>query len=163
MKNYIIAFLAICVVVVLSFVYKHSQNQVLVEFPIEHTLENGKNREPRLFLFIFFSRHNCPTCLEAIEVLNALPPQFVVTGIVPDEELENETDVRNTTGAAFKLISAKGTYKRFLPHYTPTIFGVAGNGKILFVLPGTAGAKAYLYDFLTNFYGKCIELLLPVQ
>lgn len=26
------------------------------------------------------------SCLEAIEVLNELPPQFVVTGIVPGEE-----------------------------------------------------------------------------
>ncbi len=87
----------------------------------------------------------------------------MVTGIVPDEELENETDVRNTTGATFKLVGTKGTYKRFVPHYTPTIFGVSRNGKILFVLPGVAGAKTYLYDFLTNFYGKSIELLLPAQ
>jgi len=163
MKNYIIAFLAICVVVVLSFMYKNAQHPVLSEFPMEHTLKNVKNQEPRLFLFIFFSRHNCHTCLDAIEVLNVLPPQFVVTGIVPGEELENETDVRDTTGATFKLVNGKDVYKRFMPHYTPTIYGVNSAGKILFVLPGVAGAKSYLYDFLTNFYGKCIELLLPVQ
>ena len=161
MRNYIITFLAICVVVVLSFMYKNSQAPVLGEFPMEHILKNEKNQEPRLFLFIFFSKHNCPTCMEAIEVLNGLPPQFMVTGIVPGDELENETDLRNTTGATFKLVSFKRSYNRFIPHYTPTIFGVAGNGKILFVLPGVAGAKSYLYDFLTNFYGKCIELLFP--
>ena len=163
MKNYVIAFLAICVVVILSFMYKNSQKQVLGEFPMEHIQKTRNNKEPRLFLFIFFSRHNCPTCLEAIEVLNELPPQFVVTGIVPGEELENETDIRNTTGATFKLTGMKRGYKRFMPHYTPTIYGVNRTGKILFVFPGATGAKAYLYDFLTNFYGKCIELLLPAR
>ncbi len=161
MKNYIIAFLAICVVTVLSFMYKNFQNPALGEFPMEDTLKEVGDQKPRLFLFIFFSRQNCHTCLEAIEVLNELPPQFVVTGIVPGEELENETDVRSTTGATFKLVVGTGGYKRFMPHYTPTIYGVNGTGKILFALPGVPGAKAYLYDFLTNFYGKCIELLLP--
>jgi len=163
MKNYVIAFLAICVVVALSFMFKNFHNPILDEFPMGHTLKTGNNEEPRLFLFIFFSRHNCPTCLEAIEVLNELPPQFVVTGIVPGEELEDETDVRNTTGATFKLTGMKRVYNRFMPHYTPTIYGVNRTGKILFVFPGATGAKAYLYDFLTNFYGKCIDLLLPTR
>jgi len=123
MRNYIIVFLAICFVVVLSFMYKNSQNPVLGEFPMEHTLKNEMNQEPRLFLFIFFSQHNCHTCLEAIEVLNGLPPQFVVIGIVPGAELKNETDLRNTTGATFKLFVLQGVYKRFMPHYTLTIYG----------------------------------------
>jgi len=41
MKNYVIAFLAICVVVALSFMYKNFQHPVLDEFPMNHTLKTG--------------------------------------------------------------------------------------------------------------------------
>ena len=41
MKNYVIAFLAICVVVALSFMFKNSQNPILDEFPMDHTLKTG--------------------------------------------------------------------------------------------------------------------------
>jgi hypothetical protein len=75
--------------------------------------------------------------------------------------LKNEVDLRNTTGAAFNLTSIKESYKKFIPHYKPTILGVEGSGKILFVLPGVPGEKEYLYNFLTNFYGKSLELLIP--
>ncbi|MCP5105252.1 MAG: hypothetical protein GY950_17825 [bacterium] len=104
---------------------------------------------------------NCPNCLEAIHVLNELPPQFVVTGIVPGEELKNEKELRQTTGAVFKLTGIKQSHRKFVPHYTPTIYGTARNGNILFVLPGVPGQEKYLADFLVNFYGKSIERLIP--
>jgi len=85
----------------------------------------------------------------------------VVTGIVPTSELKNETELRQISGATFNLIAYKSFYKKFNPNYTPAIFGVGSNGKILFVLPGVPGEKEYLYNFLSNFYGKSIELLLP--
>jgi len=159
-KNYIIGVLSLCIVVLLSFMYKDSKTPLLEKFPVENKPAEISSGEPTLYLYIFFSKHNCPSCLEAVQVLNELPPPFVVTGIVPAEELKNETGLRRTTGAAFNLISSKERHKKFTPNYTPAIFGVAGNGKILFVLPGVPGEKKYLYNFLVNFYGKSSDLLI---
>ena len=76
-------------------------------------------------------------------------------------KFESEKELRSATGAAFKLIQFNDTYKKFNPHYAPTIFGVSSKGNILFILPGVPGQKEYLYNFLVEFYGKSIELLIP--
>jgi hypothetical protein len=159
-KNSIIGFLFVCIIVIFSFSYKGSRSLILSKFPVEPHPGEITSGEPPLYLYFFFSRHNCPVCLEAIEILNQLPPQFVVTGIVPVNELQDEADFRNATGAEFKLISFKKSYRRFIPHYTPAVFGVKSNGDLLFILPGVPGEKEYLYDFLINFYSRSIELLL---
>lgn len=148
-------------VVIFSFMYKDARSPVLGKFPIDIPPQENVSDDPPLFLCFFFSRHHCPVCLEAIEILNQLPQQFVVTGIVPVGELKNEADFRNATGAVFNLVSFKESYRRFTPHYAPAIFGVKSNGDILFVLPGVPGEKEYLYDFLINFYSKSIEILIP--
>jgi hypothetical protein len=140
--------------------YKDSKTPILRNFPIENKSDRITSGEPPLYLYIFFSRNNCPDCLDAIQVPNKLQPPFVVTGIVPRSELKNGDDLRNTTGAIFKLIGFKDAHKQFNPNYTPSIYGVSGSGKILFILPGVPGEKKYLYDFFINFYSKSIELLI---
>ena len=161
MKNYVIGFLAICIAVLMSFLYKDSKTPRLRNFPIENETEIITPGEPSLYLYIFLSRNNCPDCLEAIQVLNELQPPFVVTGIVPMNELKDEAGFRNTTGAAFRLIGFKNAHKRFNPNYTPAIYGVSRGGKILFIIPGVPGESKYLYDLLVSFYSKSIELLIP--
>jgi hypothetical protein len=69
--------------------------------------------------------------------------------------------VAGSAGAAFKLIGFKKAHKRFNPNYTPAIYGVSGEGKILFILPGVPGESKYLYGFLVSFYSKSVELLIP--
>ena len=76
------------------------------------------------------------------------------------KELENEAELRETTGAAFDLIAYKDSYRQFIPHYSPTIFGV-GNEKIYFVLPGIPGEKEYLEEFLIVFYNHILPFLNP--
>jgi hypothetical protein len=160
-KNYVIGFLAICIAVLLSFQYRSSKTSVLGNFPIETKAEKITAGEPPLYIYIFLSRNDCPDCLEAIQVLNKLPTPFIVTGIVPVKELKDEPGFRSTTNAAFKLIGFKKAHKRFNPNYTPAIYGVSGDGKILFILPGVPGESKYLYDFLVNFYSKSVEFLIP--
>ncbi|MGD2090288.1 MAG: hypothetical protein PVH61_29195 [Candidatus Aminicenantes bacterium] len=160
MKNYVIGFLVICIAVLISFMYKDSKTPKLENFPIENKTKKNTSGEPILYLYIFFSRNNCPDCLDAVQVLNELPHQFIVTGIVPVNELKNEADLRNTTGASFNLIGFKNYHKPFNPLYTPALYGVTGNGEILFIFPGVPGEKRYLNDFLINFYSKSIELLI---
>lgn len=161
MKNYIIGFLTICIAVLISFNYKDSKTPKLDNFPIENKIGENTSGEPPLYLYIFFSRNNCPDCLNAVHVLNELTYPFVVAGIVPENELQNEADLRNTTGASFNLIGFKDFYKPLSPAYTPAIYGVTESGKILFIFPGVPGEKKYLKDFLINFYSKSMELLIP--
>ncbi|MCP4214427.1 MAG: hypothetical protein GY765_07205 [bacterium] len=161
MKNYIIAFLVVCLVVMGTFLYKAYLTPVLNGFPLSGAVVEDSG-EPPLYLFIFLSRNNCHVCMEAVTVLNMLPKPFVVTGIVPGEELRDEAGFRKTTGATFRLAEFQAMYRRFNPYYSPAIFGVSAKGRVLFVLPGVPEQKEYLYNFLVNFYGKAMELLIPV-
>jgi thiol-disulfide isomerase/thioredoxin len=160
-KNSIIGFLLVCIVVIFSFNYKDSHRPVLGKFPIENQAKDNVPGEPPLYLYFFFSKNHCPVCLEAIEVLNELPSQFVVTGIVPGGELNKESELRSATGAMFNLVPFKDIHRRFTPRYAPTLFGVSGNGDILFILPGVPGEKKYLNEFLIDFYSRSLEVLAP--
>ena len=164
MKNYIIGFLFVCILVLGSQIYKDeklSQNKnIFSQFPIildKKTINN--NDIVKLNLFIFFSQKNCGDCLQIIEVLNNLPNNFNVIGFVPNHELQNEMDLRKNTGAIFELRPIKKKLLKYLPIYTPTLYGVGKNGNIYFVLPGVPKEKDYLKKFLESFYYKSYTLL----
>jgi len=55
MRNYIIAFLAICFIVVLSFMCRNSQKPVPGKFPVEGTLEEDGDRRGFRGCPLFFS------------------------------------------------------------------------------------------------------------
>jgi hypothetical protein len=89
MKNYVIAVLIVVILALSSLIYKYynTENKTLsVVYPVEfEELDKG----PKLYLYVFFSKKNCQDCLGIIEVLNVLPrSQFVVKGVVPDNELK---------------------------------------------------------------------------
>ena len=91
MKNYIIGTLAVVILVLASLLYKKSVTPVNRGFPVFIEAERVEVEVP-LFLYVFISKHNCIDCMEFIEVLNNLPPQFIVSGVVRDEELKNENN-----------------------------------------------------------------------
>jgi len=96
--------------------------------------------------------------LRVIDVLNELPSHFVVKGIVPEEELKNEVELRKITGAKFELEKLSSRYIKFLPNYAPTLFGMGRKGKIYFILPGVPTEKEYLRNFLDSFYYKAFHM-----
>ena len=158
MKNYIIGTLAVIILVLASLLYKKNETPVNKRFPVSIETENSEVEVP-LFLYVFISKHNCIDCMEFIEVLNHLPSQFVVYGVVRDEELKNEKELREITGATFPLMSVK-KYKKFIPWYTPAIVGVSPKGDFIFQIPGVPGEKKYLEDFLNSLYGKLYPVFL---
>lgn len=159
MKNYIIGLLSIVILVLLSYGYKNSRNSVLQGFPVEK-VEGHLGDHPTLHLFLFFSGDDCSNCLEVIDVLNNLPSQFIVTGIVPIKDLANENELREKTKARFDLISFNNSHKRFFPNYSPSMFGVGEDGRIYFVIPGVPEEKEYFENFLVNLYGRILPLLI---
>ena len=87
MKNYIIGVLVVIIVVLSSLLYKQDKNSFPKRFPALEEAKAGDAEVP-LILYVFFSKRNCLDCMEGFEVLNKLPPHFIVRGIVPKKELE---------------------------------------------------------------------------
>jgi hypothetical protein len=107
-----------------------------------------------LNLLLFFSRKNCPPCLQqAINYLNQPPENVRVAGIVRDEEVKFLDDIRETTGARFPVKSLK-RWKRYRPNYAPTLYGVGPDGKVYFVLACTGLEQTYLRAYIDEFMGK---------
>jgi len=163
LKNYVIGTLVVGVLIMGSIMYKNKRS-LGIPFPVhEGARVRAADIEIPLFLYVFFSQRNCRDCLEVIQVLNGLPPRFIVTGVVPERELKDEKELRAVTGAAFPLIGFSEFSKRHIPWYAPTIIGVSSNGKIIFSLPGVPGEKKYLETFLGSLYEKTYSFFLNDQ
>ena len=157
MQKYIIGVLLVVILVLTSLLYKtHTTGDRLsVDFPIKK--ENTEN--PKLYLYVFFSKKNCRDCLGIIEVLNQLPSSiFVVRGAIPGSELQDIDDVRAITGATFP-IESQGKFKKLVPIYTPSVVGLSKESDLFFVLPGVPGEKEYLKHFLDAFFSKIYPYL----
>lgn len=153
MKNYIIGLLVVIILFLGSVIYRHHNTKACHHFPIPESLKQ-KNKDVPIYLFLFFSEDNCAPCLsDIIEVLNTLPPQFRIAGIVSGDELENEAELRQAKGVSFPLFSFR-KYKKYLPGYTPTLFGVSPAGEIVFIFPGTQKKIIDLRSIITSIYGK---------
>ena len=96
--------------------------------------------------------------LEFIETLNQLRENYEVIGLVPEEELLVESELREITEAKFELRSLE-KFRKFLPNYAPSLFGVDRKGKVFFVLPGVPGGNIYLRQFLDSFMHRAKSLI----
>jgi thiol-disulfide isomerase/thioredoxin len=152
MNKYITVLLATVTLVLTSFLFKQSRVPVLHGFPVPEVREAPAD-SPYFYIYVFFSKKNCPPCLDIIPVLNALPAQFKVVGLIPKDELDDIAGVRETTQAAFPLFSRE-KYEKYATYYTPTLVGVSEKGSIYFVLPGVPGEHEYIAEFLNSFYQK---------
>jgi len=158
MKNYFIALLLTVILVLSSLISRHSRRPVLYEFPVAQLTE--KDSGGFLYLFLFFSGRNCPPCLDIIADLNGLPvDKFKVFGVIPDNEITLEEEIRQRTGASFLFLNSRKFF-RFKPLYAPSLYGVSRHGVILFILPATPGQRDYLKIFLIDFYTRAFPFLV---
>ena len=159
MKNYIIGVLVVIIVVLSSLLYKQDKTSIPKRFPALEEVKTGNAGVP-LILYVFFSKRNCLDCMEGIQALNNLPPHFIVRGIVPKKELEDEKELRAITGAEFPLMTTE-EYRKYIPWYAPSIIGVSPvDGRIIFTLPGVPGEKEYLENFLESLYIKLYPIFV---
>jgi hypothetical protein len=149
MKKYIAAFVIMLVFLTASFIYKSYRSaNVFKNFPFDIVEQNTEQKQ--FLIFLFFRKNICKSCLEIVDILNKLPEEFKVFGVVPESELENELELRRYTGVNFDLLSMK-KFRKFQPFYLPTLIGVFA-GKIYFVLPASSGTKDNIYNLLLSFY-----------
>ncbi len=158
MKNYIIGILAVAVLVIGSFYYKSTLNDIYNGFP-QVDIQTKTDVENPFYLYYFFSSKNCGDCLRVTEVLNHLPEQFVVIGVVADYDFRDKAALRKNTGANFEIISFRD-FKKYIPPYWPSIIGVDKNRKIYFILPCVPGEKEYLESFVSSFYERAYSMFL---
>ena len=104
MKKYYIILGIIFVLLTVSFIYKvNISKNIFKNFPFDSDKKNT-NDENKFQIFIFFNKNTCKSCMGVIDVLNRMPEQFKVYGVVPGSELKNEMALRNRTGASFDLL-----------------------------------------------------------
>jgi hypothetical protein len=56
-------------------------------------------------------------------------------------------------------LNSLNKFKKYLPNYAPTLFGVGQKGKIFFLIPGVPGENSYLKQFLESFLRRASSLL----
>jgi hypothetical protein len=152
MKRFLMVFLAMTWVIFGSYLYKHQHAGILDRFPI-HKINSYSDSEKRIYLLLFFSYRNCQSCMEIVKILNELPDRFKVVGIVPQREYEDIEEVKKITGVMFEVMSLK-KFRKYLPNYGPTIYGVTRRGDVLFILPAVPNENQYFEFFLNTLYEK---------
>lgn len=150
MSRYLAGILALCLLVLVSIIYKQNRTNALLGF------EKGdlaQASEPVLYLYGFFSSDSCMPCGEVIGVLNQLPDYFKVTGVVPKREAHRIGALREQYKIQFP-IHDPSRYRRYRPLINPTVIGTSVKGKILFILPCATLRPDEIRTFLMNFHLK---------
>jgi len=159
MKRLIYFLAAVIVLYLISAIYRYQVTPILINFPVDE-LGIIPKKEVRLNLVLFFSRKNCPPCVQhIINYLNEAPESIQVVGIVKEEEIKFLDEIRETTGAKFPIKSIK-KWKKYRPNYAPTLYGVGSDGKIYFVIACTALEENYWRAYVDEFMRKAEYLLL---
>jgi len=149
MKNYLIGCLALCLLASASMIYRQGQTNVFLGF--DKNL--GPAGEPTLYLYGFFSSDSCMPCAELIGVLNQLPEDFRVTGVVPQGDAPRIPLLREQYQVRFPIYGA-AKFRRYKPVVNPTIIGVSRGGKLLFVLPCVTLEPEEIRAFLDDLHLK---------
>ncbi|MCP4216337.1 MAG: hypothetical protein GY765_16935 [bacterium] len=64
MKNFIIGFSMVCLILAVSLIYKDSKKQILDRFPNAEPADQTPGDQPRLYLYLFFLFFYCSECKE---------------------------------------------------------------------------------------------------
>lgn len=121
----LLSILALVIILYLiSIIYRLNTTPVLQRFPVEDVLEKHNNNQAKLYLFLFFSKNNCLPCLRVIDILDQSVEGISVLGIIPEKELQLREEICHTFNIRFPLKSVK-RWKRFIPNYAPTLYGVS--------------------------------------
>ncbi len=155
MKRYLAGVLALCLLAVASVLYKHSRQNVFHEF---YEANPSRAGEPVLYLYGFFSSDSCVPCAELIGVLNQLPEDFQVVGVVPHGEAARIEQLKEQYQIRFPVHNAT-RYRRYKPLIIPSIIGTSAKGKVLFVLPCATLRPDEITSFLISFHLKLAPYL----
>jgi hypothetical protein len=159
MKIGIIISLSIFIAILGFMLVESGEKPVYDQFPVPKNEQSVHEIPFFLYLYFFFSNEDAPGALQIIQHLNGLPTHFKVVGVVPDQEMESESQLRRKTGATFP-IKKMSLYQRYKPFHTPTLYGVSERGRIYFIQPVSTTEIACLKRFLYTFYQDIYPALL---
>lgn len=154
MKNYLIATLIAIIIFMGTFIFRIQNTMVLKQFPVPAIEKVNDSTEPTLFLFLFFSKKGCKDCSDkVVRLLNGLTDMFLITGVIPEDELENQQEIRNEKGITFQL-HGFGRYRNYLPPKIPTLICVNSSGEVIFIRPVFKEQTKELESLLAKVYGN---------
>jgi len=158
MNKYLVISIIVILLLFVSYLYKHSSESIFSSFPNTFIRSNHSASAP-LYLFFVFTRNTCPPCMDIVELLNRLDEHFIVTGIIPEKDIELKDSLISEYNIKFNVVSLKGK-KRILPYFNPTIMGVTKSRKILFAIPCVAGMNSFFEIYLNDFYRRAQQNLI---
>jgi len=158
MKKQFVLLTLVSMIFLISIIYKEHTTPKLSTFPLGEK-QDISEKEIMLYLFIFFARNNCPPCLRVIELLNQPAEGISVIGLVPEKEQGSIDESHDALHIKFPIKTSK-QWRRFLPKYTPSLYGVGRDGQIYFVLPCVGTEDDYLLEYISEFKRKAAYLLL---
>ncbi|MBN1274244.1 MAG: hypothetical protein JXB26_18430 [Candidatus Aminicenantes bacterium] len=161
MRKLIMILMGVIILFLSSIIYRERITPVTTHFPVKR-LGKELSGEVKLNLILYFSMNNCIPCLKVIDLLDELPDEVRVIGIVPEKEIMLTNEIREKTGALFPIQSLKRS-KRYNPIYAPTLYGVGSDGIIYFILPCVGFEETYFREYLTEFLRKAYPLLQSRQ
>jgi hypothetical protein len=157
MKRLLMVLAGVIILYLSSIIYRKNITPITTHFPTK-SLGEETGGGIQLNIVLFFSMNNCRPCLKVIDFLNHPPEGVRVAGIVPEKEMRLVSEIRQTTGAGFPILSFKG-WGRYHPNYAPTLFGVGPDGNIYFILPCVGQEDTYLSGYIAEFIRKAGYLL----
>lgn len=158
MKRLIYVLIGVIILYLISVIYRNDITPILIDFPVEDLVINPES-EVKLYLVLFFSRKNCPPCVQqVVEYLNHPRENVQVIGIIKKEEINFLDEIRELTGAEFPIKTLK-KWKKYRPNYAPTLYGIGRDGKVYFIFACTAIEEIYLRVYINEFLKKADYLL----
>jgi hypothetical protein len=157
MKKFLYILVGVIIVYLSSIVYRERVTPITARFPVERLGKDSRG-EIRFNLILYFAMNNCRPCLKpVVDFLNEPRDKIRVIGIIPENEINLVSDVRDTTGASFPIYSST-KWRRYVPFYTPTLYGVGPDGNVYFILPCVGLEESYLSGYFDEFLRKTKRL-----
>jgi len=129
MKRLLIILGLSVMVLLSSMVYRERNRSPWIDFPVVKQ-QLPANAADKMKVYFFFSIRDCATCLEIIDNLNRLRDEFVIVGIMKDQEISDIDFIRREYGVQFEIMNSR-RFNKYKPVSSPSLLGVDKKGRIM--------------------------------
>jgi len=107
-------------------------------------------------LIFFFSKHNCPPCMDVVLKLNEMANNIPIIGVLDQQDSGDIESIRRDYAFPVEIMREK--YLNYLPFLSPCLVAVDQQGRVLMVLPGLRGQEEYFEQIALELAAKAISL-----
>jgi len=151
MKNAVIVFLLASLVLLSSMVYKNAKVSAYYNKDLKGTGVTNPLGDKVLYLYLFFSKKTCSSCVDMISELNGFANPIIVKGVVPKTDISDIVSIRESFGIKFEIVSEE-RFDRSFPVVVPALVGSTESGEIVLIMPAVSGSVKYIREYMTRLY-----------